>query len=115
MAPLVDGGEVIAEAAERPLALERQRRLDLVQRGAVLLEHRDVLAEAVSAGPVSPQSVLRAVFAGTPERVATAARPCDRLDGIAPRALFNTAIDDDDVRLTRIKCETVDHASLLTL
>jgi hypothetical protein len=45
---------VVAEAGQRPLALERQRRPGLVQRGAVLAEHRDVLAEPVGAGADEP-------------------------------------------------------------
>ena len=44
----------VAEAGQRPLALERQRRSGLVQRGAVLAEHRDVLAQPVDAGADEP-------------------------------------------------------------
>ena len=45
---------MLAEARQRPLALERQRRPGLVQRGAVLAEHRDVLAQPVGAGADEP-------------------------------------------------------------
>ena len=45
---------MLAEAGQRPLALERQRRPGLVQRGAVLAEHRDVLAQPVGAGADEP-------------------------------------------------------------
>ena len=41
---------MIGEARQRPLALEPQRGRRLVQRGAVLLHQRDVLAETVGAG-----------------------------------------------------------------
>ena len=40
---------MVAEALQRPLALEPQRRAGLVQRGAVLMEDRDVLTQAVGA------------------------------------------------------------------
>jgi hypothetical protein len=52
--PQLERGEVVAEAGQRPLALERQRRPGLVQRGAVLAKHRDVLAEPVGAGADEP-------------------------------------------------------------
>ncbi|MGH3141011.1 MAG: hypothetical protein ACRDQE_14865 [Gaiellales bacterium] len=45
---------MVAEARECPLALERQRRPGLVQRGAVLLGHPDVLAQPVGAGADEP-------------------------------------------------------------
>jgi hypothetical protein len=40
---------VVAEAGQRPLALEPQHGAELVQRGAVLAEDRDVLTQAVGA------------------------------------------------------------------
>ena len=52
--PQLERGEVVAEAGQRPLALERQRGPGLVQRGAVLAEHRDVLAQPVGAGADEP-------------------------------------------------------------
>ena len=45
---------MVAEAGQRPLALERQRGPGLVQRGAVLAERRDVLAQPVGAGADQP-------------------------------------------------------------
>ena len=45
---------MLAEAAQRPFALERQRRPGLMQRGAVLAEHGDVLAQPVDSGTDEP-------------------------------------------------------------
>ena len=56
--PQLERGEVVAEAGQRPLALERQRGPRLVQRGAVLVEHRDVLAEPVVPAPPSRTCVV---------------------------------------------------------
>ena len=46
--------EALAEAGQRPLAGERQRRPGLVQRGAVLAERRDVLAQPLRSGADEP-------------------------------------------------------------
>jgi hypothetical protein len=47
--PQLKRGEVVAEAGQRPFARDWQRGPGLVQRGAVLAEHRDILAEPVRA------------------------------------------------------------------
>jgi hypothetical protein len=52
--PQLERGEMIAEVGQRPLALERQGRPGLVQRGAVLAQHRDVLAQPLGAGADEP-------------------------------------------------------------
>ena len=54
LGPQIERREVIAEAGQRPLARERQRRLRLVQRAAVLDVDRDVLPEPVGAGADQP-------------------------------------------------------------
>jgi hypothetical protein len=41
---------MLTEAGQCPFSRERQRRSGLMQRGAVLAEHRDVLAQPVGAG-----------------------------------------------------------------
>ena len=45
---------MLTQAAQCPFALERQRRPGLMQRGAVLAEHGDVLAQPVDAGTDEP-------------------------------------------------------------
>ncbi len=52
--PQREPAELLAEAGQRPLAREGQRRLGLVQRGAVLAERRDVLAQPLRSGAHEP-------------------------------------------------------------
>ena len=54
LSPQLERCEMLTEAGQRPLALERQRGPRLVQRGAVLAEHGDVLAQPVDAGAEEP-------------------------------------------------------------
>ncbi len=58
--PLLDGGEVVAEALQRPFARERQRGRHLRERVLVVGHDPDVLAEPVVAGAVDAHQDRRA-------------------------------------------------------
>ena len=52
--PQLERREMLAEGGQCPFSLERQRRSGLMQRGAVLAEHGDVLAQPVNARADEP-------------------------------------------------------------
>src|SRR5207245_2267161 len=52
--PQLERREMLTEASQCPISLERERRSGVMQRGAVLAEHGDVLAQPVNASADEP-------------------------------------------------------------